>query len=99
MNKENVLKQVRLIIKGRVQGVFFRASTQQEAQRLGLTGWVRNCKDGSVEIHAEGPEDTLKELCQWAQHGPSAANVESMQLAWSSCTSQSSQFQILDSRN
>ena len=44
------LKQVHLIVRGRVQGVFFRAATQREARRLGLTGWVRNRPDGSVEI-------------------------------------------------
>ncbi len=61
------LKQLQLMVRGRVQGVFFRASTQREARRLGLTGWVKNRADGSVEIVAEGEEIAIRELYGWAQ--------------------------------
>lgn len=70
------LKQLHLIVRGRVQGVYFRASTQREARRLGLGGWVKNRADGSVEILAEGEEVSIRELFGWAQKGPTAARVE-----------------------
>lgn len=66
----------RFTISGRVQGVFFRAETQEKANELGLTGWVQNNPDGSVEIHAEGPEDALACFATWCREGPSAAVVE-----------------------
>ena len=52
---------VHLFVHGRVQGVFFRASTQKVAEGLELTGWVKNCSDGSVEVHAEGDKEKLEE--------------------------------------
>ena len=55
-------KRVHLVVRGRVQGVFFRAATQREARRLGLTGWVKNRTDGSIEMLAEGEEEAVKEL-------------------------------------
>lgn len=64
------------LVRGHVQGVFYRQSTQQEARRLGLTGTVRNNPDGSVTIEAEGPADALQALESWCQHGPPAARVE-----------------------
>ena len=67
---------LRLSITGRVQGVFFRAETKKLADQLGLTGWVKNCEDGSVEVHAEGQMEKLKELEAWCRKGPSAAIVE-----------------------
>ena len=76
------LKQVHLFVRGRVQGVFFRASTQREAKRLGLTGWVKNRADGGVEILAEGEEENLKDLLAWANRGPSAARVERVDTRW-----------------
>jgi acylphosphatase len=62
-------------IYGRVQGVFFRASTRREAQRLGLAGFARNEPDGSVLIEAEGDTDALARLVEWCQDGPPAAEV------------------------
>jgi len=67
---------VNINITGHVQGVFFRSETQAKAQELELTGWVRNCEDGSVEIHAEGSEESLQKLEEWCQVGPTAAKVE-----------------------
>ena len=71
---ENNLR-VRLIIEGRVQGVWFRESTRREATRLGVFGWVRNRPDGKVEVLVEGPEDSVKSLVAWCHHGPTAAKV------------------------
>lgn len=76
-------RSCRLIITGLVQGVGFRWSMQQEALRLGLSGWVRNRRDGDVEAVARGPEADLQALLQWAQHGPAAARVsEVIQSEW-----------------
>jgi acylphosphatase len=64
-----------LIIEGRVQGVWFRDSTRNEATRLNLTGWVKNRFDGSVELVAEGSREEVKKLIEWCHHGPPGARV------------------------
>lgn len=68
----------RFFIRGRVQGVFFRASTRDEARRLGLAGYASNLRDGRVEVYAEGDADALERLEQWLQRGPPLARVESL---------------------
>lgn len=68
----------RLRITGLVQGVFYRAHSQEKAVELGLTGWVRNLPDGSVEIHAEGTPEQLKKLEEWCWEGPPSADVKSV---------------------
>lgn len=65
----------RLTISGKVQGVSFRACTQDKARELGLTGWVSNRQDGGVEVVAEGEEDALKALRDWCYDGPPGASV------------------------
>lgn len=90
------LKQVQLFVRGRVQGVYFRASTQREAKRLGLTGWVKNRNDGAVEVLAEGEEDGLKDLIAWANRGPSAARVERVDVRWRSFSGDYPDFRILE---
>ena len=89
-------KRVTLIIRGRVQGVFFRAAAQREARRLGITGWVKNRADGSVEILAEGDEDTIKELSMWSHHGPSAARVDNVEQRWRGYTGEFPDFRIVE---
>jgi acylphosphatase len=71
-------KAVRVRVKGRVQGVFFRESTRQEASRLGVHGWIRNLPDGSVEGVFQGPPAAVDELVAWCRRGPSAARVEDL---------------------
>jgi acylphosphatase len=73
MTMDNV--RVRLIIEGRVQGVWFRESTRREAERLGVYGWVRNRREGTVEVVAEGPEEKVRKLVDWCHHGPPPARV------------------------
>jgi acylphosphatase len=90
------LKQLQLVVRGRVQGVYFRASTQREAKRLGLSGWVKNRADGSVEVLAEGEEDAIRELHGWAQKGPSAARVDRVDTRWRSFTGDFADFRIVD---
>ncbi|MBJ94062.1 MAG: acylphosphatase [Rickettsiales bacterium] len=77
------MQRLHLLISGRVQGVWFRASTQRQARGLELVGWVRNLRDGRVEALAEGPEDVLKKLLTWARRGPPAARVDHVELSWS----------------
>jgi len=69
------MKALGVRVQGRVQGVWFRASTQEEAQRLGVSGWVRNTNDGDVEIFMQGQDDAVEELLQWCHHGPPGARV------------------------
>lgn len=66
---------INCFISGRVQGVWFRASTQKEAQKLGVTGWVRNLPDGRVEVMACGTADQLEQLKMWLRQGPEKAEV------------------------
>jgi acylphosphatase len=73
------MPRLHLIIRGRVQGVFFRATVCEEAERLGLLGWVRNRPDGAVEILAEGGANSLERLRQLAAAGPPGAFVENVE--------------------
>jgi acylphosphatase len=66
-------------VSGHVQGVFFRAWTQQQARELGVNGWVRNCADGSVEAHLEGDEAAIEALIQRLWQGPTSAEVNEVQ--------------------
>jgi acylphosphatase len=72
----SMVQATRFIIRGRVQGVFFRASTREQAQRLGLRGHARNLPDGRVEVLAVGTDDAIQQLEQWLQHGPPSARVD-----------------------
>jgi acylphosphatase len=83
-----------LIINGRVQGVFFRLKTQQVALAQGLTGWVRNNPDGSVECLAEGDKDKLEEFIKWCQQGPDRAEVVKVDATWQSYTGEFNDFII-----
>ncbi len=73
-------KQLQLRIIGRVQGVYYRASTQRKARELGLSGWVRNEADGSVSLVAEGTEEALRALVRWCGEGPPLARVQEVQV-------------------
>ncbi|MGI8704548.1 MAG: acylphosphatase [Sphingomicrobium sp.] len=71
-------RKVRLT--GRVQGVFFRAWTETQARELGVSGWVRNCDDGSVEAHVEGDDAAVRQLTERMRQGPPSAKVEDVQV-------------------
>ena len=94
MEKTEILARVHLLIEGRVQGVFFRASAQAEASRLGLTGWVRNRLHGAVEIVAEGERKKLDDWIAWCRHGPRGAEVENVQIEWEEFSGEFSAFRI-----
>ena len=66
------------IVRGRVQGVGFRYSAVREAERLGIKGWVRNARDGNVEVWAEGDEDQLDLFLKWLRNGPAHSRVDSV---------------------
>ncbi|MEZ0329842.1 MAG: acylphosphatase [Dissulfuribacterales bacterium] len=69
------MKCVHLLISGRVQGVFYRASAYDEGRRLGLSGWVRNLPDGRVEALAQGSEKDVNAFVEWCRNGPPLARV------------------------
>lgn len=71
-----------ILVKGRVQGVFFRASAAQTATELGIRGHVENLTDGNVKIVAEGKTENLEKLIEWCGEGPPRAKVESVELKW-----------------
>jgi acylphosphatase len=72
------MRRLRVIVTGHVQGVGFRAFTVDEARDYGLTGWIRNRADGSVELEAQGDEAPVAALLAWCAHGPPAAEVASL---------------------
>jgi acylphosphatase len=74
--------RARLRIAGRVQGVWYRGSMQQEAERLCVSGWVRNRRDGTVEAEVEGERDPVEALIAWARHGPRGARVSDVDVEW-----------------
>jgi len=71
--------RIRALVSGRVQGVFFRAETREQARRLGLCGWVRNLPDGNVEVLAEGDEQPVRALLTWCRSGPPHARVDAVE--------------------
>jgi len=73
---ESTRTAVRVRVEGRVQGVFFRASTRQTALRLGLAGWVANRPDGSVEAFFQGPDGAVEAALAWCREGPRGARVD-----------------------
>lgn len=90
------MKRAHLVISGVVQGVFYRASTKREADRLGLLGWVRNLPDGSVEAVAQGEELSLESLFSWCRRGPSRADVKSVEIDWIEIDSELIGFRVVD---
>jgi acylphosphatase len=78
MGDETVRRRV--VVHGRVQGVFFRDSTQSEAQSAGVAGWVRNRDDGAVEAVIEGPADAVERVVGFMQSGPSRADVDDIEV-------------------
>ena len=88
------IQRVHLLVTGRVQGVYYRASTAAAARRLGLTGWVRNLSDGRVEAIAEGHIDMLHRLVDWCRDGPPHARVDSVLADWSSATGEHRGFTV-----
>ena len=87
-------RRVRLRIRGRVQGVFYRDSTQREAQRMGLRGWVCNRSDGSVEAVAQGPPERVAALIDWCHEGPPLARVVGVSVIEESGDADKPEFEV-----
>lgn len=94
-------RRVRVEVRGRVQGVYYRASTQERARELGLTGWVRNeprailaGDDASVTLEAQGPADAVSNLVDWCRQGPPAARVADLAVTDIPPRSDESEFRI-----
>ena len=94
MSENHTVVRVDATVTGLVQGVSFRWYIQRHAADLGLTGFVRNLSDGSVEFVAEGPRDSLDRLLDTARVGPAAAVVENVQANWGAATGEFSRFEI-----
>jgi acylphosphatase len=87
--------RVHVFVSGRVQGVFFRQSTQRKAQSLSIKGWVRNLHDGRVEAVFEGEEPAVKTLIDYCRHGPSVARVDDIEVTNENYIGEFSDFETL----
>lgn len=88
------MKRVHVYVKGRVQGVFFRAVTQKTAKELNLTGWVRNMTDGRVEAVFEGENANVDKMLAWCHIGPPAARVDEVLDSEEPCTGEFRDFSV-----
>ncbi len=88
------MQRAHLFVTGRVQGVWYRVSTREQACSLGLTGWVRNLRDGRVEILAEGSREDLDALVRWAHEGPAAAQVADVAVSWAEASAEFGDFEV-----
>jgi acylphosphatase len=89
------MKRVHLLISGDVQGVGFRSWAFRQAQGLGLTGWVKNREDGTVELVAEGLREKLEELIKRCQRGPDVVWVEGVDIVWTDATGEFVNFSVV----
>lgn len=88
------MKRIHLIISGMVQGVWFRHNTNRQGNMLGLTGFVRNLPNGTVEVVAEGDEDKLKQLIAFCRKGPEGSNVKDVKIEYEEPTNEFKTFSI-----
>jgi acylphosphatase len=76
------VKRAEVVVRGSVQGVFFRVETRDRARSLGLAGWVRNAADGSVEGVFEGEDERVESMVEWCRRGPRGARVDDVNVTW-----------------
>ncbi|KYK35628.1 MAG: acylphosphatase [Theionarchaea archaeon] len=88
------MKRAHLFISGRVQGVFFRSNTRKRALELGLTGWVKNLRDGRVEAVFEGEEPKITKAIEWCHIGPAHAAVTNVEVSWEASSGEFETFSI-----
>ena len=77
------MKRAHVLVRGAVQGVFFRVETRDRARSLGVGGWVRNTPDGAVEAVFEGDDQRVESMVEWCRRGPAGARVEDVETTWS----------------
>lgn len=94
MTAAHTVTEIHLFIAGLVQGVSYRVNAARMAEKLGLTGWVRNLADGRVELLAQGEEKALKSLLAWTHEGPSLARVDHVEVNWQPAKEVLTGFQI-----
>jgi len=89
------MERAHIFISGIVQGVYYRYNAMKKAQELGLKGWVRNLRDGRVEVVCEGRREDIDRLIEWCKKGPPGAYVESVQVAFEQFKGEFRTFEIL----
>ncbi len=94
MRDADLRAHLRMVVTGRVQGVFFRGAAAAQARALGIGGYARNLNDGTVEIVAEGARQALETMVAWAHRGPSAAHVEEVQVEWGEVLETFNEFKV-----
>lgn len=87
-------KRAHVYVSGRVQGVFFRATTREEAEKRGVTGWVKNLSDGRVEAVFEGEKDKVQEMIDFCHRGSGPAQVEDVEVEWNEYQDEFSDFEV-----
>ncbi len=92
--ENNDQQRAHVCVSGDVQGVFFRDSTREKAEQLGLSGWVKNLPDGRVEALFEGPTDKIREMVQWCEQGPRHATVENVDVEFDTAQEDLSGFEV-----
>lgn len=90
------MSQIRAVVRviGRVQGVWFRQSTKQTAEKYGVYGWVCNQPDGSVAAVIEGEKGAVQAVVDWCRYGPELARVDDLQVDWKNATGEFSSFRV-----
>lgn len=76
------MKRAEVVVRGAVQGVFFRAEARERARSLNLAGWVRNASDGTVQAVFEGDDERVESMVEWCRRGPGGARVDGIEVAW-----------------
>jgi len=94
LRSENFKKRVRLLVSGRVQGVYFRAHTVSVALRFGVTGWVRNCGNGQVEALLEGRQSDIDRVIQICRQGHPGSHVTDIEIKWEEPSGEFDTFDI-----
>jgi acylphosphatase len=89
------LERAHVLVSGQVQGVFFRDSTRQKAEELGLAGWVKNTPDGAVEALFEGSSKRIREMVRWCEEGPQQASVENVETDFEGAGGDLEGFEVL----
>jgi acylphosphatase len=91
---QEMMVRAHILVNGIVQGVFFRFNTMRKATEFGITGWVKNRKDGRVEVLCEGPEDNVKLMVDWCTKGPEGSFVSNTEITWEEYAGEFETFQI-----